>query len=48
MRAFKSLTGKPTGRRFLGRLRRSWKDNSRGDLKKIGVDMRNFIESSHG
>ena len=32
--AFKILTGKPTGKRFLGRTRRRWEDNFRMDLKK--------------
>ena len=32
--AFKMLTGKPTGRRPLGRPRRRWEDNIRIDLKK--------------
>ena len=34
--AFKILTGKPTGKRPLGRPRRGWKDNIRMDLKQIG------------
>ena len=35
MSAFKILTGKPTGKRHLGRLRRRWEDNIRIDLKKL-------------
>ena len=31
--AFKILTGKPTGKRPLGRPRRRWEDNIRMDLK---------------
>ena len=31
--AFKILTGKPTGKRPLGRLRSRWEDNIRMDLK---------------
>ena len=31
--AFKTLTGKPTGRIPLGKLRIKWKDNIRLDLK---------------
>ena len=31
--AFKILTGKPAGKRPLGRLRRRWEDNIRMDLK---------------
>ena len=40
-RAFKSLTGKPTGERPLGRPRRRWKDNIRMDLKYISIITRN-------
>ena len=32
--AFKILTGKPTGKGHLGRLRSRWEDNIRMDLKK--------------
>ena len=35
--AFKILTGKPTGKRSLGRPRRRWEDNIRMDLEEIGV-----------
>ena len=35
--AFKILTGKPTGKRPLGRLRHRWEDNIRMDLKEIGI-----------
>ena len=34
--AFKILTGKPTGKRPLGRPRRRWEDNIRIELKEIG------------
>ena len=37
--AFKILTGKPTGKRPLGRPRRRWEDNIRMDLEEI-VSMR--------
>ena len=37
------LTGKPTGKRHLGRPRRRWEDNIRMDLKEIGI-MRNWID----
>jgi hypothetical protein len=30
---FKTLTGKPTGKRLLGRPRRRWEDNIRMNLK---------------
>ena len=33
--AFKILTGKPTGKRTLGRPRRRWEDNIRMDLEEI-------------
>ena len=35
MSAFKILTGKPTGNRPLGRLRRRWEDNIRMDVEEI-------------
>jgi len=43
--AFKILTGKPTGRRPLGRLRRRWEDNIM-DLKEIGINTRNWVDSA--
>ena len=42
--AFKILTGKPYGKRSLGRHRRRWEDNIRTDLKEIGVNTRNWID----
>ena len=39
--AFKSLTGKPTGKRPLGRPRRKWEENIRMDFKGIGIKTRN-------
>ena len=33
--AFEILTGKPTGKRPLGRPKRRWEDNIRMDLKEI-------------
>ena len=44
--AFKILTGKPTGKRPLGRLGRRWKDNIRMDLKEMGNNTRNWIDSA--
>jgi hypothetical protein len=44
--AFKSLTGKPTGKRPLGRPSRRGKDNIRMDLKEIGTNTRNWIDSA--
>ena len=35
--AFKILTGKPTGKRPLGRPRRRCEDNIRMDLEEIGI-----------
>ena len=40
--AFKILTGKPTGKRPLGRSRHRWEDNIRMVLKEIGINMRNL------
>ena len=45
-RAFKILTGKPTGKRPLGRPRRRWEDNIRMDLKEIGINRSNWINSA--
>ena len=42
--AFKILTGKPTGKRFLGRPRLTWEDNIRMDLKEVGINMRNLVD----
>ena len=36
--AFKMLTGKPIGKRPLGRPRRRWEDNIRMDLEEIGIN----------
>ena len=33
--AYKILTGKPTGKRPLGRARRRWEDNIKMDLEEI-------------
>ena len=40
--AFKILTGKPTGKRHLGRPRRRWEDNIRMDFEEIG----NWVDST--
>ena len=42
----KLLTSKPTGKRSLGRPRRRWKDNIRLDLKEIGINTKNWIDSA--
>ena len=44
--AFKILTGKPTGKRSLGRPRRRWEDNIRMDLEEIGINMGNWVDSA--
>ena len=44
---FKILTGNPTGKIPLGRPRRSWEDNIRIDLKEIGINTRNWVDSAH-
>ena len=42
--AFKILTSIPAGKRLLGRP--SWEDNIRMDLKEIGINVRNWVESA--
>jgi hypothetical protein len=42
----KILTGKPTGKRPLGRPRRRREDNIRMDLKEIGINTRNRVDST--
>ena len=37
-RALKILTGKPTGKRPLGRPRCRWEDNIRMDLEEISIN----------
>ena len=44
--AFKILTGKPTGKRPLGRLRRRWEDNIRMDIEEIGINAGNWDVSA--
>ena len=43
---FKILTGKPTGKRTLGRPRRRWEENIRMDLEEIGINAGNWADSS--
>ena len=45
--AFKILTGKPTGKRPLGRPRRRWEDNNRMDLEEIDINAGNWADSAH-
>ena len=40
------LTGRPKGRRPLERPRRRWEDNIRMDLKEIGINRRNWVDSA--
>ena len=42
--AFKILTGKPTGKRPLGRSR--WEDNIRMNIKEIGINARKWFGSA--
>ena len=44
--AFKILTGKPTGKRALGRPGRTWEGSLKIDIKDIIIKMRNWIEST--
>ena len=43
---FNILTGKPTGKRPLGRPRRRWEDTIRMDLQEIGINTRNWVDSA--
>ena len=40
------LTGKPTGKRPLGRPRRRWDDNIRMDLEEIEINGGNWVDSA--
>jgi hypothetical protein len=42
----KILSGKPTGKRTLGRLRRRWEGSIRMHLKEIGFNSRNWVDSA--
>ena len=44
--ACKMLTGKPTGKRPLGRPKRRWEDNIRMDLEEIGINAGNWVDSA--
>ena len=44
--AFRILTGKPTGKRPLGRPRRTWEGNVRTDLEEIGINAGNWVDSA--
>ena len=43
--AFKILTGKPTGKRPLGRSRHKWED-IRMDLEEMGINAGNWVDSA--
>ena len=44
--AIKILTGKPTGKRPLGRPRRRWEDNIRMNLEEIDINAGNWVDSA--
>jgi hypothetical protein len=44
--AFKILTGKPKGKRPLGRPRGKWEDYIRMDHIDIGINTRNWVDSA--
>ena len=46
--AFKILTGKPTGKRPLGRPRSRWEDNIGIDLKELGINTMNWTDLTQG
>jgi hypothetical protein len=41
---YRVLVGRPKGKRPLGRSRRRWEDNSKMDLREIGIDGANWIQ----
>ena len=43
---FKMSTGTHTGMRPLGRFRRRWEENIRMDLKEIGINTSNWVDSA--
>ena len=43
-RAFKILTGKPTGKGPLGRPRLRWKEITEMDLKEMGNNTRSWVD----
>ena len=44
--AFKILTGKPTGKRPIERLRRTWEGNIRMDHEGIGINAGSWVDSA--
>ena len=45
-RSLNILTNKPIGKRPLGSFRRRWEGNIRVELKEIGINVRNWIDSA--
>ena len=43
---FKILADTPTGKRPLGSPMRRWEDNIRIDIKEIGINTRNWVDSA--
>jgi hypothetical protein len=43
---YRVLTGRPEGKRPLGRPRRRWEDNIKIELKETGIDGANWIRLS--
>ena len=43
---FQILTGRPIGKRPLGRPRRRWEVNIRMDLEEIGINAGNWVDSA--
>ena len=43
---FKIVTGTPAGKRPLGMPRRRWEGNIRMDLREIGMNTRNWVDSA--
>ena len=44
MSIFKILTGKPAGKRYLGRPRRRWEDNIKMGPKEVGMNTKNWVD----
>ena len=44
--ALKSLTGTPTGKSPSGRSRHRWEDNIRMNVKEVGINTRNWVDSA--
>ena len=46
LECFQNLTSIPAGKRPLGRPKRRWEDNIRMNLKEIGINTRNWVDSA--